>query len=160
VDERAAQLLRRHGWEPQAQLGSGIEGVLVDLSAAEVAKVWHGRSRADLDALVTFGSALDAASLPFAIPRVQEVSEDDGLFISIERKVLGEPLANRPHAAPPVADARAIKLLGDVLEGFAMSALSRLVGLTDPARRSSLHLGHTLPRVTGRPGGATLQAVT
>ena len=118
MDERAEQLLRRHGWEPQAQLGSGIEEVVVDLSAKEVAKVWHGRSRADLDALVTFSSALDEASLPFAIPRLLEVLEDDGLLVSIERKVEGEPLANRPHASPPVADARAVELLGDVLESF------------------------------------------
>lgn len=67
---------------------------------------------------MTFGSALDAASVPFAIPRVLEVFEDDGLLVSIERKVEGEPLANRPHASPPVADARAVELLGDVLEGF------------------------------------------
>lgn len=74
-------------------LGSGMEGTVVDLSGGEVAKIWHGRSRADLDALVCFGAALDTGSPPFATPRILELLEDDDLLISIERKVDGEPLA-------------------------------------------------------------------
>jgi hypothetical protein len=93
MDEPAARLLRRHGWEPGAVLGSGMEGTVVDLSGGEVAKIWHGRSRADLDALVCFGAALDTGSPPFATPRILELLEDDDLLISIERKVDGEPLA-------------------------------------------------------------------
>ena len=124
MNERASRLLRRHGWKLGAVVGSGMEGTVVDLSSDEVAKIWHGRSREDLHALATFGLALEEASLPFETPQVLELLEDDGLVVTIERKVRGQPLASRPDPTPPQADARTMDLLGDVLEGLSQIGVS------------------------------------
>lgn len=124
VDARAIRLLRSQGWQPGALLGSGAEGTVLDLSPNEVAKVWHGRTRTDLDALQRFGSALTAARLPFATPEILQLLEDDEILISIERKMHGQPLAERPHVAPTRVDAEAIRLLGDTLEALSRVAMA------------------------------------
>lgn len=107
-------------------LGKGVEGTVVDLSPEEVAKIWHGRSRADLDALLRFGQSLgtELGGASFALPRVLELLEDDGLVITIERKVHGQPLRPDRIPAPPVADADAARLLGDALEGLSHMEIS------------------------------------
>ncbi len=126
MNEHATRLLRRHGWEPGDVLGKGVEGTVVDLSPEEVAKIWHGRSRADLDALLRFGQSLgtELGGASFALPRVLELLEDDGLVITIERKVHGQPLRPDRIPAPPVADADAARLLGDALEGLSHMEIS------------------------------------
>lgn len=129
VKERAIRLLRRHGWEPGKVLGAGMEGTVLDVSAENVAKIWHGRSRNDVEVLVDFGAALGAAAIPFATPRVVEllVDEqlvDEQLVITIERKVHGTPLRPDRLAAPPVVTSEAIRLLGDVLAGLARAVVS------------------------------------
>lgn len=124
VDERANGLLRRYGFEAGAVLGAGMEGTVVELSADRVAKIWHGRSRADLEPMVEFGAALGEASIPYATPRVLDLLADDGLIITIERRVHGRPLRPDRLAAPPVASADAARLMGDVLDGLSRSVRS------------------------------------
>jgi hypothetical protein len=118
VDERVERLLRRHGWTAGELLGAGMEGTVLSLSADAVAKVWHGRSHADIQALASFGSAVATASLPFAVPYVMDLLEDDELTITIERRISGTPLRLDGGSAPPGVTADDIRLLGDVLEGF------------------------------------------
>ena len=101
-----------------------MEGTVVDLSADAVAKVWHGRSRGDIQALARFGSALAAASLPFSAGHVIEVLEDDELIITVERKVCGHPLRPDGKPAPPLVGADEIRLMGDVLEGLSGAVVS------------------------------------
>lgn len=101
-----------------------MEGTVVALSATEVAKVWHGRSRADLDALVQFGAALGHADLKFNAPKVLDLLEDDDLFVTIERRVHGSPLRVDGLPEPPAADEDAIRLVGDALAGIAEVRLS------------------------------------
>ncbi len=124
VDERATSLLRRHGWEPGEVLGAGMEGTVLDVSAENVAKIWHGRSRNDVEMLVAFGAALGAAAIPFATPRVVELLVDEPLVITIERKVPGTPMRPDRLDAPPVAGSEAIRLLGEVLEGLSRAVVS------------------------------------
>lgn len=124
MNERAARLLRRHGWEPGTVLGSGMEGTVINLSDDQVAKIWHGRSRGDVDLLKRFGAALEEGALPFRTPRVLELLQDGDLVISIERKVHGRSLAARPDPAPPLVDAEATLLLGEVLEGLTQVTIS------------------------------------
>lgn len=109
LDTPAIALLQRHGWQPAEILGAGMEGTVVALSATKVAKVWHGRSRADLDALVQFGSALDHADLEFDAPAVLDLLENDDLLVTIERRVYGIPLRIDGLPEPPVADEDAIR---------------------------------------------------
>jgi hypothetical protein len=124
VDERARQLLQRHGWRPGATLGAGAEGTVVDLSAQEVAKVWHGRSGDDISQLLRFSAALHDAALPFDTPRVLDLLEDDRLLITIEHKLHGHPLWRDGEPAPPPISADEARIIGDVLEGFSRAAIS------------------------------------
>ncbi|MFC7625073.1 aminoglycoside phosphotransferase family protein [Microlunatus sp. GCM10028923] len=122
MDERVDRLLRRNGWTPGAVLGAGMEGTVVELSDDEVAKIWHGRSRDDLDALVRFGSALRRVSAPFVVPSVLDLIEDGELIITVERRVHGRPLRLDRDPAPPVVTPDGVRLMGDVLAGLAQIA--------------------------------------
>lgn len=127
-------------------LGAGMEGTVVDVSAEHVAKIWHGRSQDDLRALVEFGTALAKAEIPFATPSVADLLVDDDLVITIERKVLGRPLRPDRLDAPPVVDADAARLLGDVLEGFSRAVLSPgLAGLPILPGEQPLDRGDSFP---------------
>jgi hypothetical protein len=101
-----------------------MEGTVVDLSADEVAKIWHGRAREDVHTLLRFGLALDRAALPFATSGALELLDDDDLIITIERKVHGLPLRPDRIPVPPAVSADEVRLLGDVLEGLATAVNS------------------------------------
>lgn len=124
VDNKALEMLRAHGWSPGAVLGAGMEGTVVDLSTERVAKIWHGRTHEDLAATVEFSAALADASLPFPTPQVFDVLEDEGLVITIERKINGEPLRRDYSTPPPVADSEVAHLVGDVLDGLSKAVVS------------------------------------
>ena len=102
-----------------------MEGTVVDLTAELVAKVWHGRTREDLIPFVELGLALsEAVLLPFDTPRVTDLLEDDDLVITIEHKVLGEPLRSDRITSPAAASAEVAQVLGDVLDGLAQALIS------------------------------------
>ncbi|GAA1549660.1 aminoglycoside phosphotransferase family protein [Brevibacterium picturae] len=126
MDERAIALLHRHGWNPGDILGAGMEGTVIDLSADEVAKVWHDRHRSDLEPLLRFGSALEASPIPFLCSRVIEILEDDGFAVTIEQKVPGQPL--RPDALPdaPMVTHEEARLMGDALAGLSQARTADL----------------------------------
>lgn len=128
VDEQAMEVLRRSGWAPGEVLGTGMEGTVVELSPDAVAKIWHGRSREDLNELAAFGAALSSAALPFETPRVMDLLVDDGpdggLVVTIEHRVPGKPLRPDRTPAPPVASADAARLVGDALAGLAAAAIT------------------------------------
>jgi hypothetical protein len=76
----------------------GARRTVLDLSAEVAVEVRHDGTRADVEALGGFGSALEAASLPFSGGHVIDVLHDGELFISVERKVGGRP--SRPDGRP------------------------------------------------------------
>jgi aminoglycoside phosphotransferase (APT) family kinase protein len=129
MDEQALANLRSHGWTPGKTLGAGMEGTVIDLSSNEVAKVWHGRGRADLAQLLRFGAALGKAPLPFRVSRAIELLEGEGLPITIEQKVHGRPLRPDNQVDPPVASATEARLLGDALAGLALASHQDLAAL-------------------------------
>lgn len=154
MDERAIALLRKHGWNPGDVLGAGIEGTIIDLSADEVAKVWHGRTPADLEPFLRFGSALEHSPIPFRCSRTIEVVDEDGLTITIEQKVHGRPL--RPDAmpdAPLVTDAE-IQIMGDALAGLSQAGTEDLNALpilpTERPRSLTSSFGNSLADLAQR----------
>lgn len=131
MDDAAARLsavLPAHGHQLGALLGTGAEGSVWALGDELVAKAWHGRTAADLEALRDFTAALDAAALPFATPLVIEVIESDGLLVSIERRLRGVPLRTGRPSAPPVTEDECSTMLG------VLSALSAIEPSTGLAR--------------------------
>lgn len=154
MDEGALATLRRHGYSPADILGVGMEGTVIDLSGGTVAKVWHSRSRNDLDALLEFGLALDAAPIPFATAGALELLDDDGSLITIERKVDGLPLRSAAQQDPPVAGIREARIMGDVLAGLSGASDPRLGSLPvlpgEPAIGSGVGFGPALARLVER----------
>lgn len=126
MDERAIALLRWLGWKPGDILGAGMEGTVIDLSADEVAKVWHGRNPNDLQTLLRFGSAVEHSPIPFRCSRATAIVEEDDLVVTIEQKVTGRAL--RPDAlsdAPLVTDDE-VRLMGDALAGLSQATTGDL----------------------------------
>lgn len=142
VDEQVLTALRLRGFTPGDVLGAGMEGTVVDLSGDHVAKVWHGRSRDDLRALLEFGLALDAAPIPFATAGAVELLDQDGLLVTIERKVRGDQLASASRQDPPTVSEHEAQIIGDALAGLSRASDPRLALLpvlpgespVDPAR--------------------------
>ncbi|MDN5657234.1 hypothetical protein, partial [Brevibacterium sandarakinum] len=129
MDERAVELLRRHGWRPGDVLGAGMEGTVVDLSADEVAKIWHDRDAVESEPLLRFGAAVERSPIPFRCSRTLEILDEDNLTMTIERKVSGSPL--RLDAVPdaPLATADEARLMGDALAGLSTARAGDLDAL-------------------------------
>lgn len=121
MDERTLTILRGHGWTPGETLGAGMEGTVIDLTPDEVAKVWHRRDRADLEALVRFGDALRQAAIPFRTSRAIELLPGEGRPITIEQRVHGRPLRRDDLVDPRIASATEARLMGDALAGLAQA---------------------------------------
>lgn len=120
VNTHALDLLQRHGWTPGEPLGAGVEGAVFALDDVTVAKIWHGRSAADLDQLQRFTSALERANLPFGTPGILDTLQDGDQLITIERRLHGQPLRTFAPEPPPVTDQDA-QIMGDVLEALAQA---------------------------------------
>lgn len=118
VDTRVLDLLHRHGWTVGETLGAGVEGTVVALTDAVVAKIWYGRSAADLDQLHRFSLALEQANLPFGTPGVLDTLQDGDHLVTIERRLHGRPLRVGSPEPPPVTDEET-QMMGDVLAAFA-----------------------------------------
>lgn len=138
-----------------------MEGTVVDLFGQHVAKVWHGRSRDDLRALLEFGLALDAAPIPFDTAGAVDILDQDGLLVTIERKVHGHELGSAWREDPPAVSEREAQIVGDALAGLSRGSDPRLAVLPvlpgespiDPAREFGQSLADlVLRRCTATEG--------
>ncbi|ACQ81329.1 aminoglycoside phosphotransferase [Beutenbergia cavernae DSM 12333] len=145
VLQRAVDALRRLGEDPGEVLGAGVEGAVLALGPDRVAKIWTGRSADEVERLQEFTASLDAASVRLATPRILAVIDDDGLLLTIERRLQGRPLRVEGADPTPVRDDETAVLL-DVLEALAGAAV--LPGLSAlpvlPGERP-FGLGRTFP---------------
>lgn len=120
--DAARSLLERHGRTPGRVLGAGMEGTVIELGPEEVAKVWQGRSRRDLEALRDFGAAVRGASIPFALPDVRQLLDEldeDALLITVERRLHGVPLRVDGDPEPPPVTPEETHRMADALAGLA-----------------------------------------
>jgi len=115
----ALAALADRGLVAGAVLGAGMEGVVLALDDDQIAKVWHGRSRTELERLRTFTGALADAGLPFATPRVLDVISDGGVLVTVETRLHGRPMRPAVGAETPVTDAEATALV-DVLTALSL----------------------------------------
>lgn len=106
-----------------------MEGTVVDLSADEVAKIWHDRDAVESEPLLRFGAAVERSPIPFRCSRTLEILDEDNLTMTIERKVSGSPL--RLDAVPdaPLATADEARLMGDALAGLSTARAGDLDAL-------------------------------
>lgn len=102
-ERRALEVIRRAGLRQNGVLGAGVEGVVVDLGAGTVAKVWSTRTREDLELLRTFYDGIEAARpapCTVALPHIEDLLDVDGTLITVERQLSGEPVW-RPDGSSP-----------------------------------------------------------
>lgn len=102
VDQLAR--LRAAGFPVTQEVGRGMEGVVTALDDHRVVKVWDRRPGAEVDRLRRFYDAveagLEAVGAPFAVPRILDVGEVDGLVVSVHRRLRGRAAA--PATPEPV----------------------------------------------------------
>ncbi len=97
------RILRLAGLRPGPLLGHGIEGTVVDLGDGTVAKVWSGRTRAELEQLRRFYDAVHGARPPgVAMPRILELREVDDTIITVEARLRGDPVWVADGTSPPL----------------------------------------------------------
>lgn len=120
--------LRRAGLSATEVVGSGMEGTVVALADGTVAKLWHTRSRAELEVLQEFHAAVAAAGLPFAVPEVRAVVDVGDRVATVMPRLPGTPLWDRPGTSPPL-DARLADALVAVLSGLAAAPVSPAMAL-------------------------------
>lgn len=101
----AVGLLRSAGYPVTHEVGRGMEGVVAALDDDRVVKVWDRRPREEVDRLRLFYDAVEAglgaAGVPIAVPRILEVSEADGLVVTVHRRLQGRALRG-PRPEPVV----------------------------------------------------------
>ncbi|SEC30732.1 Phosphotransferase enzyme family protein [Nocardioides exalbidus] len=128
LEAEAVAVVERLGFANLGVLGAGIEGVVVAISDETVAKVWSRRSYDDLVLLRGFLEAVEGAEDAPAFPRIHDVLDLDGTWVTVERRLRGRPLWEADGSSPDLAT-------GDVdAMTEALAALAAVPG--SPALRS------------------------
>ena len=109
-----AAILRRHGIDPTATLGAGMEATVYARDARTVLKLYHSPDvLPNLRTLQQFYDALDAFHLPYALPRIISVEDDGEIVATVERRLDGTPMA---HRVPDYLPSRLDDLIGRYLD--------------------------------------------
>jgi aminoglycoside phosphotransferase (APT) family kinase protein len=106
------------GHDPRP-LAAGVEGAIYDLGDDLVAKVWRDRRPAELVGMRSFYADVAAAGLPFGTPEIVAVEQIEGISVTYERKLPGEPLKRRLDQDDSVRDPAAARCVTDVLRALA-----------------------------------------
>jgi hypothetical protein len=106
-------------------LAAGVEGAIYDLCDGRIAKVWRDRRVAELERMQSFYADVAAAGLRFRTPEILAVERVDGMSVTYERKLPGQPLQQQlaldDHAIAPAA----ARCVIDILQGLAAVSATR-----------------------------------
>lgn len=102
VSDRWTDLLRESGYEPGAELGSGMEGTVISLGDDLVAKIWHSRGATELETLQTFYKALCGSGAAFDAPDILQILCLQEQCATVERLLRGRPLSVRTDTSTGV----------------------------------------------------------
>lgn len=100
-------------------LGAGVEGAIYRLGDGMVAKVWGQRQVAELVCMQNFYSDVAVAGLPFATPEILRIDEVDGVAVTYDKELHGEPLQKRLSVDDTDADPEAAECVIEVLRALA-----------------------------------------
>lgn len=117
IDVRWIEYFRGNGFPAARGLSAGMEGAVYSLVENElIAKVWLGRNKSELCRLKTFCDALKLSAGAIRTPEIEDIKVVDGVLITFERFLRGEPLQSRLSGDAAHADAFAVTALITVLE--------------------------------------------
>ncbi len=123
------RVLQRAGLRGGSLLGSGIEGTVADLGDGTVAKVWSGRTRAELEHLRDFYDVVhEARTGAVAMPHILDVRAIDNTIITVEERLPGEPVWVADGTSPDLGNTH----IDAMIE--ALAALAAVPG--EPALRA------------------------
>jgi aminoglycoside phosphotransferase (APT) family kinase protein len=116
-------------------LAAGVEGAVYDLGDGRVAKVWRDRRVAELERMQSFYADVAAAGLHFSTPEVLAIERVNGLSVTYERKLPGQPLQQRLTVEDHALDPAAARCIAEVLQALASisatAAMRRLAVLDE-----------------------------
>jgi aminoglycoside phosphotransferase (APT) family kinase protein len=100
-------------------LAAGVEGAIYDLGDGSVAKVWGQRREAELTLMQQVYADIAGAGLPFDTPEILAVARIDGMAVTFERKLAGQPLRAALGSEDRQVNADAARCVIDVLRSLA-----------------------------------------
>lgn len=121
--------LRQLGYKPDAVLGSGMEGTVVDLGGDLIAKLWHRRKANELETLKTFYEAVAGAGATVSTPRIHRVIDLEGHCATVENRLSGRPLWTATNSGSPTLADEEIACVTDVLAALAAIEVSGEMGV-------------------------------
>jgi Ser/Thr protein kinase RdoA (MazF antagonist) len=118
------------------QLAAGVEGAVYDLGDGRVAKVWRDRRVAELECMQRFYADVVAAGLHLSTPEILAIERVDGLSVTYERKLPGQPLQQQQltledHTIDPPAARCVIEVLQALATIPATAAMRHLAVLDE-----------------------------
>jgi aminoglycoside phosphotransferase (APT) family kinase protein len=108
----------RHGYPDVEPLAAGVEGAIYRLGHGTVAKVWGHKRQPELTATQQFYADVARADLPFATPVILRVEVVNGLAVTFERQLPGEPLQKRLAFGDRSLDEAAVDCVTAVLRAL------------------------------------------
>ncbi|GAA2312502.1 hypothetical protein GCM10010234_66480 [Streptomyces hawaiiensis] len=103
--DRWVRYFARRGYPRARRLAAGMEGTVYRLRDGIVAKVWDGRPPEDFGLTRRLYADIAAHPLPFGTPEILDVEEHDGVLVSYERELGGNPLrSDQDGGEPPARD--------------------------------------------------------
>ena len=104
------------------QLAAGVEGAVYDLGDGRVAKVWRDRRVTELERMQSFYAEVAAAGLHFSTPEFLAIERVNGMSVTYERKLPGQPLQQRLALDDHAIDPSAARCVAEVLQALATIA--------------------------------------
>jgi len=94
MDSARERILLQYGVSPDARLSSGMEAEVYAYGPDTVLKLYPGTtSRADLLTLQAFYASLDRRLVPYALPRIYKVAQEDHLLVTVEQRLSGTQMS-------------------------------------------------------------------
>jgi aminoglycoside phosphotransferase (APT) family kinase protein len=94
MDAARNHILQKYQVAPEAWLSSGMEAEVYAYGPDAVLKLYAGAaSHADLLTLQAFYNALDRQHVPYALPRIHTIAQEDHFLITIEQRLAGTRLS-------------------------------------------------------------------
>jgi Ser/Thr protein kinase RdoA (MazF antagonist) len=94
MDAARHHVLQKYHISPEARLSSGMEAEVYACGLNAVLKLYTGTTTlADLHILQDFYNSLDRQHLPYALPRIYTVAQEDRFLITIEQWLAGMPMS-------------------------------------------------------------------
>ncbi len=95
MDHRT-RILHTYGISGEQHLASGMEADVYALDPNRVLKLYTNTTSLDqLTTLKHFYNSLDTAAVAFSLPQIESIAIEDGVIVSIEKRLYGTRLADR-----------------------------------------------------------------